>query len=186
MASASLGFRLILSSSFHLVQQAGIVAHWPECSGEWLIPVHVSCSQKSKKHQCMARGAAQKQSSWCGQTSCACAMLMSMSRSMAVCPCSCPARALLGCAAAQTSSALLHTCACAWPGQGYQGWALCKGTWWGTLSQCHSVIHGTLGWPLNLLPKRQAPAASWKADCPGSSPLLQLQVPSAGITCKNW
>lgn len=38
MASASLGFRWILPSSLHLVQQAGNISRWPECFGELTDP----------------------------------------------------------------------------------------------------------------------------------------------------
>lgn len=62
----------------------------------------------------MARGAAKQQSSWCGQTDIPCLGHAHIHAHI-------HGFVLLGHAAAQTSSALLQTCAWAWPGPGMPG-----------------------------------------------------------------
>jgi len=45
MSSVSLGFRLILSSSLHVVQQANIISHWSQ--------YFEACNRPQTKHQCV-------------------------------------------------------------------------------------------------------------------------------------
>lgn len=143
MASASLGFRLMLSSSLRLVQQAGIPKQWSEFPGELTDPrsntgTFLALRETSVHGQRCSPAA--KQLVWTGIL-CLClpiAILMAMTVS-------CDARI------------------------GYSE----------PEPQCDPW------WSLNLLSKRHAAGASWRADCPGSS--LQPQVPLAGINwrCKN-
>lgn len=144
MASASLGFRLILLSSLHLVRQAGIVAHWPEFPGELTDP-------RSNSGTFLAL---RRVGNICGWPE-----VQQNSKAVGVyrhpvpvpcphpwlCPCPCPARA---CSCSDQLSPAPDLCqGLAWARDARVGHSEpAKEPGLDTLSLCHSVIHGTLYW----------------------------------------